>query len=70
MTIRLIDLIDQIQAPETVQEAVRTTRDRTRSVLQDALQGECRLVMRTPEETEERMPGAQVPVALESGYPP
>lgn len=57
------------EVPKDTELKVRTTRDRVRSVLQKSLRAECRLVMRTREESEERRPGARVPVHVDPGYP-
>ena len=67
MPIRLTDLIARV--PPEVEKRVRLVRDQTRSVLQDALRGECRLLLRTPAETEGNQPGAQVPVEVAPGHP-
>ena len=67
MPIRLTDLIARV--PPEVEKRVRHVRDQTRSVLQDALRGECRLLLRTPAETEANQPGAQVPVEVAPGHP-
>jgi hypothetical protein len=63
MPIKLTDLIARV--PRDVEAKVQRVRDDARSTLQEALRAECRLMMRTPEETERRRPGAQVP----PGYP-
>ena len=60
----LLDLV-----PDDVGPLVRKARDRTRAILQDALRSECRLVMRTPEETDKKLAGARVPVEVVQGYP-
>ena len=67
MPIRLKDLIARV--PPEVEKRVRHVRDQTRSVLQDALRAECRLLLRTPAETEANLPGAQVPVEIAPGHP-
>ena len=67
MPIKLTDLIARV--PAEVEGQVRRMRDQSRSYLQDALRAECRLVMRTPEETEEKRAGAQVPVEISPGHP-
>ena len=67
MTIMLTDLIRRI--PKGVEAQVRAVRNQTRSVLQEALRAECRLVLRTPEESKARRPGAQVPVKMDPAYP-
>ena len=54
---------------DDVEDVVRKTRDRTRTILQDALRSECRLVMRTPEESDKKLAGARVPVEVVPGYP-
>ncbi len=67
MPIRLTDLIARV--PPEVEKRVRHVRDQTRSTLQDALRAECRLLLRTPAETEANQPGAQVPVEVAPGHP-
>ena len=67
MPIRLIDLIAKV--PAGVEAKVKKVRDRSRSVIQEALRTECRLVMRTPEDAERNLPGAQVPVEITPGHP-
>jgi hypothetical protein len=67
MPIQLIDLIARV--PAEVKDEVRRTREKTRSIVQDALRTECRLVMRTAEEAEENKPGGQVPVEIKTGCP-
>ena len=63
----LTDLIRRI--PASVEAQVRAARNQTRSVLQEALRAECRLVLRTPEESEAGRPGGQVPVHIDPAYP-
>jgi hypothetical protein len=67
MPIRLTDLIARV-SPE-VETKVKRVRDRTRSVIQEALRTECRLAMRTPEDAEANRPGAQVSVEVAPGHP-
>lgn len=67
MPIKLTDLIARV-SPE-IETRVRRVRDQTRSVLQEALRAECRLVMRTPEEAASGRGGAQVPVEVAPGHP-
>lgn len=67
MAIRLTDLLDRI--PAEVKDEVRRTLAKTRSIVQEALRTECRLVMRTAEEAEENKPGGQVPVEVVPGCP-
>lgn len=67
MTILLTELLKRV--PDKVEKKVRTTLDQNRSALQAALREECRLSLRTPEETKERRSGAQVPVDIALGYP-
>lgn len=67
MPIKLSDLIARV-APE-VEARVRRVRDDERSVLQEALKSETRLVMRTPEETARNLPGGYVPVQVVPGHP-
>src|SRR5438876_458868 len=43
--------------------------DQTRSVLQEALRTDSRLVLRTPEEAEENRAGARVPAEVTAGHP-
>jgi hypothetical protein len=65
--IKLTDLIARVS--REVKTKVQRTRDDVRSVLQDALRAECRLVMRTQEETEQRRQGAQVQAEVAVGHP-
>ncbi|MBN2565028.1 MAG: hypothetical protein JXB46_04900 [Candidatus Eisenbacteria bacterium] len=67
MQVRLTDLIARV--PESVEERVKKTRDQMRSVVQDALRSECRLMFRTPQETLSKRAGAQVPIEISPGYP-
>ncbi len=67
MPIKLTDLISRVDGQ--VEARVRRVRDQTRSVLQEAIRAECRLVMRTPEELEKNQPGAKVPVEIVAGHP-
>lgn len=67
MSIKLADLIASV--PPEVEATVKRVRDRTRSELQEALRTECRLVFRTPEESEKHRSGAQVPVEVAPGHP-
>lgn len=67
MAIKLTDLIARV--PTEVEKKVKRVRDQNRSVLQEALRTESRLVMRTPQDTEENRLGAQVPVEVSAGYP-
>jgi hypothetical protein len=67
MPIKLTDLIARV--PAEVEARVRRVRDQVRPIVQEALRAECRLVLRTPEETEQKRPGAHVPVEVEAGYP-
>ena len=67
MPIRLTDLLSRFD--DKVEARVRRVRNQTRSVLQEALRAECRLVMRTPEEAENNKPGAKVPVEIAAGWP-
>ncbi len=67
MPIRLTDLIARV--PADVETKVKRARDRNRSVLQEALRSECRLVMRTSDEGEDNRSGAQVPVEVAPGHP-
>ncbi len=67
MAIRITDLIQRV--PTSVEQLVRRVRDQARPVLQEALRTECRLMMRTPEEIEQKKSGAQVPIEVLPGYP-
>ena len=67
MAITLSDLLKQV-SPD-VENEVKRCRDDSRAVIQETLRTECRLAMRTQEETRNREQGAQVPVHLEVGYP-
>lgn len=67
MPIKLIDLIERV--PRTVEEKVRRIRDQVQPAVREALRAECRLMFRTPEESEQRRPGAQVPVEVAPGHP-
>ena len=67
MTIALDDLLAQV-SPE-VEETVRQTQQKALDLLQRAMRNECRLVMRTPDEQQEGLPGARVPVEVVPGYP-
>lgn len=67
MPIKLTDLVERV--PADVEDRVKRVRDRSRSVLQEALRAECRLVMRPHTETENREPGAQVQVEILPGHP-
>jgi hypothetical protein len=66
MAIKLTDLLRRV-SPD-VETRVRRVRDQARPVVQEALRAECRLVIRTPEETEQNR-GAQVPIEVAPGYP-
>jgi hypothetical protein len=67
MPIRLTDLIARVR-PE-VESKVRRVRDQVRPIVQEALRAECRLVLRTAEESQENRPAAQVPIEVVPGYP-
>jgi hypothetical protein len=67
MPIRLKDLIKKV--PRETETIVKRARDRTRATLQEALRAECRLSLRTPEETEKNKHGAQVPLGVAPGHP-
>jgi hypothetical protein len=67
MPIMLADLIARV--PSEVEAKVRRVRERARPALQEALRAECRLVLRTPEDSANNRPGAQVPIEVEPGYP-
>ena len=67
MPILLADLISRV-SPDVEREVDRV-RNLARPVIQDALRAECRLLFRTPEDTRNNRPGAQVPIEIASGYP-
>jgi hypothetical protein len=67
MAIRLTDLLERI--PVEVRDDVRRTLAKNRSIVQEALRTECRLVMRTAEEADENKPGGHVPVEIATGCP-
>jgi len=67
MAIKLTDLFARV--PPEVEARVRRARDQARPAVQDAMRAECRLVLRTAEETEQKRPGAQVPIEVAPGYP-
>jgi hypothetical protein len=68
MPIKLTDLIERV--PRTVEEKVRRVRDQVQPAVREALRAERRLMFRTPEESEQRRPGAQVPVEVAPGHSP
>jgi hypothetical protein len=57
------------RVPPGVEKPVRDARDHNHSVLRDALRAECRLLLRTPANTEADQPGAQVPVEAAPVHP-
>ncbi|MDI3469867.1 MAG: hypothetical protein OJF62_001930 [Pseudolabrys sp.] len=67
MPIKLTELIERV--PPAVEEKVRRVRDQVQPAVREALRAECRLMFRTPEEAEQKRPGAQVPVEVAPGYP-
>jgi len=67
MPIKLTDLIARV--PAAVEAKVRRLRDQASPGLREALRAECRLVFRTPVESEQGRAGAQVPVEVVPGYP-
>jgi hypothetical protein len=67
MTIRLPDLLKRV-SPD-VKATVQRVRDQARPILREALRAECRLVMRTADESDQGSPGAQVPVELDAAWP-
>lgn len=67
MAIRFAELVGRFS--DNVGYDVERVRDQARPVLQEAMRGECRLVMRTAEEAESLLPGARVPVELAPGHP-
>jgi len=67
VAIKLVDLLSRI-SPD-VEGRVKRLRNEARSVVQDALRSECRLLMRTPEDSERNRTGAQVPIEVAPGYP-
>lgn len=58
MPIKLTELIERV--PPAVEEKVRRVRDQTKPAVREAMRAECRLMFRTPEEAEQKRPGAQV----------
>jgi hypothetical protein len=54
MAIKLTDLFARV--PPEVEARVRRARDQARPAVQEALRAECRLVLRTAEETEQKRP--------------
>jgi len=67
MAIYLSDLIAEVDS--AVESQVKRVRDQARSILQETLRAECRLVMKTPENSEENRSGAQVPVKILPCHP-
>ena len=67
MPIYLSKLLERV--PPAVEARVRRIRDQARPHIQEALRTECRLGMRTIEETDNNRPGAQVPVEVSPGHP-
>jgi hypothetical protein len=67
MPTKLTDLVARV--PAEVEGRVRRVRNQVRPIVQEALRAECRLVLRTPEETEQKERGAQVPIEVDPGYP-
>jgi len=67
MPILLTELVSRV--PTQVEAIVRRVRDQVRPQLQEALRAECRLVMRTPEESAQNRPGAEVPLEVAAGHP-
>lgn len=67
MAITLNELLERI--PREVETRVKSTRERTQSAIRDALRSECRLVFRTPEDTDENRSGASVSVEVAPGHP-
>jgi hypothetical protein len=65
MSVFLRDLLDRV--PADVERRVRSTRDRSRNVLREAIRAECRFSMRT--DYEESGVSAQVSVDVVAGYP-
>jgi len=65
--IRLTELIGKIS--DKTEARVRRTRDQSRSIIQETLRADCRLVMRTAEEGRDNKSGAHVPVKVSPGYP-
>ena len=65
MPILLTDLLKRV--PKEVEDRVRATRDRARTVLRDAIRAECRLSMKT--DAEDTGGSAQVPIEVSAGYP-
>jgi hypothetical protein len=67
MTIRLEELLAKV--PPEIEKQVKDTRDGARALIQSALREECKLVMRTPDESRRGKGGAQVPIEVVPGYP-
>jgi hypothetical protein len=67
MSIRLEELLAKV--PPEVEKRVKDASDEARRSLQDAMREECRLLMRTPEESRLGKGGAQVPIEVLPGCP-
>lgn len=67
MSIHFADLLKQVD-PE-VERRVRETRNRTRSILQEAVRTDCRLVMKSSAESGHNASVAQVSIEIAPGYP-
>ena len=67
MAIMLADLLSNV--PSDVERKVFRVREQARGLVQNALRAECRLVLRTHEDTEQNRPNAQVPIEVAPGYP-
>ncbi len=65
MPVLLTDLLKQV--PRKVEDRVRAVRDRSRSLLRDAIRAECRLTMKS--EAEELGGSAQVQIEVAPAYP-
>lgn len=65
MPVLLIDLLERV--PKEVEDRVRAARDRSRTVLRDAIRAECRLAMKT--DADDTGASAQVPIEVAAGYP-
>lgn len=63
----LADLLSNV--PSDVERKVFRVREQARGLVQNALRAECRLVLRTHEDTEQNRPNAQVPIEVAPGYP-
>lgn len=67
MPIYLSELLDRIL--REIEVRVKRVVDQTRAILQESLRAECRLSLRTKEETDKNKHGAQVPIEISPGCP-